>query len=248
MYDEIYVISDIQEVYTAEQIEDINKLLKGALPEGYSEFIQKFGTGYINSYLHLYCPSEILSNTQVAMASLECDFWNNTPSFTFKEQLECFVIGYTIDADYLVVHPNKKGLFLFPRHSDEIFHLGNSFVEMLHWLKDSGIYLEKQPLLFYRPDREMTILVYWDRNNQINKDKILKTMFDLVKPSKHILFDENYSNLIYRRMGADVSCDFKYGKIRIEVDKDYAIEFYDMMHHKLLELGFGLSEKYYFPE
>jgi hypothetical protein len=242
MLTEIYVESDIYKSADIQEVTDLDAQINYRLPKGYDEFITTYGSGTISDFFHILSPHGILEITESWNDTLICDFWQYTSDFTFNIQKESYILGYTIDSDLFVFHPNIEGIYCLPRHDDHIYFTGKTFYETLFWIKNSGVLVEKSSILSFRPTGETSLLRYKiDRSYNFNE--FLVALNVLGQPDK-ILNEHQCYKLFYRQWGLCIEYLPMYNDLMTTVDKKHLIIVYEIINNILTSLGFIITEKH----
>ncbi|HUE70494.1 MAG TPA: SMI1/KNR4 family protein [Pirellulaceae bacterium] len=144
MFENFAVIGDQLVLSTPAEVDTAEAELGIRFPDGYREFVTRFGEGVLGGcYIRIYPPRRILSgDNNFAEWRQRIDeywFWDAGREVLTKEQaLNSVIIGDTLDGDELIVHPsNPQRVYVLPRHSEEIYIAGDGLPAAIEWLCNS---------------------------------------------------------------------------------------------------------------
>jgi hypothetical protein len=145
MFDNVKVVGVARPVQSGE-VDAAEKALGVSFPDGYREYVQKFGRGSLGHYVRIYAPADIVrGGNSVAEWRKRIDeywFWDSGP-LKKEKALECIIIGDTFDGDELVFHPSDRNrLYVLPRNEEKSFVAGTGLIQAIEWLCGSGVLTE----------------------------------------------------------------------------------------------------------
>ena len=113
-------------------------------PDGYREFMTRFGEGALADYVRVYPPHQLLAGDNCVVEWRkrieEYWFWDDGIDVLTKEKaLESCIIADTLDGDELITHPSDPDrLYVLPRHEEMIYVAGDGLLAAIEWLLTSG--------------------------------------------------------------------------------------------------------------
>jgi hypothetical protein len=125
-------------------ISDAETRLGVRFPDGYRDFIARFGEGLLAGYVRVYPPYQLLDgDNSIAEWRKRIDeywFWEEGEAILPKHKaLECHIIADTVDGDELVAHPDEPNLlYVLPRYEGAIYVAGSGLLPAIEWLLTSG--------------------------------------------------------------------------------------------------------------
>lgn len=159
MFDQVVVIGEPLQRSTSDEVRAAEESLKIKFPEGYEEYVTRFGKGIFGgTYIRIYLPTRILSgennNDEWRERIGEYWFWDEGRDVLSKAAaIECVIIGDTWDGDELIVHPSDpEKIYILPRHSEMIYVAGHGLPEAIEWLCSSGVLTEAFDERNFEPD------------------------------------------------------------------------------------------------
>jgi hypothetical protein len=143
--DDVNIIGGPLVLSTGDEVDDAESRLGARFPEGYREFVTRFGEGVLGgTYIRIYPPRRILTGDNNVREWRERIgqywFWDEGRDVLSRERaLECVVFGDTIDGDEVAIHPSSPDTtFVFPRHSEAIYRIDGGLWPAIDWLCSSG--------------------------------------------------------------------------------------------------------------
>lgn len=142
--DDFQATSDVRYYANTALVEDAERQMGVRFPNGYGEFIARFGEGLLGGYLRVYPPHQILEGDNNVMEWRrridEYWFWDDGRDVLTKEKaLECTIVADTVDGDELATHPSEPDrLYVFPRYEETIYVAGDGLFAAIEWLLTSG--------------------------------------------------------------------------------------------------------------
>jgi hypothetical protein len=128
-------------------IVDLERKLGVKLPDGYPEYILKFGNGVLGgSLVRIYVPEKISATlTEWRERISEYWLWDDPKSAISKERaIESILIGETTIGDELIFHPSERNkLYILPRQSYGSLYVGENLLEAIEWMCSSGKLVRK---------------------------------------------------------------------------------------------------------
>lgn len=124
-------------------ISECEKTFKISFEDDYKEYILKYGEGVLGgTYIRVYLPKRIMqTNDDWVKRISEYWFWDAGKEVMTKEEaLKSVRIGDTFDGDEILFYRNEY--YILPRHSDKIYHTGETLEKTIEWLCSSGILTE----------------------------------------------------------------------------------------------------------
>jgi hypothetical protein len=127
-------------------------------PPGYKDFIVLFGEGTLSDTVRIYSPTRIRRELQqVRERWNQYYFWEAGSAVLVKAQvLASTIFADTVDGDELIVAANAdNGIYVLPRHAENIFFAGSDLSSALGWLFWGGqIYAEGIDDLYFDAIRD----------------------------------------------------------------------------------------------
>lgn len=131
---------------TDAEVDEVEKELGVTFPNGYREYVTRFGEGILGgSYVRIYPPRRILNGSNNVKEwrgrIKQYWFWDEGSNVLSKDRaLESIILGDTMDGDEIVFHPSQPDrLLILPRHHEAIFEAGKDLYQTLSWLCSSGV-------------------------------------------------------------------------------------------------------------
>jgi hypothetical protein len=137
---------------------DIRRLeteLKTPFPDGYLDFMARFGPGSFCDVLTVLSPAEVRKTRDafttygVFNAASEC--WDNFDSlFPDGDPRHIISVATSIDGDEVVFFAGKpETLWTFPRQSATIERVGRTLFEALGWYQKAGVLITASMLAYF---------------------------------------------------------------------------------------------------
>jgi hypothetical protein len=131
---------------SAKEVDDLAARLWITFPNGYREYITKFGEGTLGgSLIRIYPPRRIEKELADWRRRInKYWFWDAGRDVLPKDRaLECILIGDTTNGDEIVFHPTRpQTIFILPRDSETIFAINGDLLAAIDWICTSGKLVE----------------------------------------------------------------------------------------------------------
>jgi hypothetical protein len=133
---------------SSSDVVDAERQLGTRLPEGYRDFIARFGEGLLAGYIRVYPPHQILTGDNNVHAWRErIDeywFWDEDADVLTKDRArEGVIVADTMDGDELMMHPAQPDrLYVLPHDEEAIYVAGDGLLPAVEWLLTSGVLTE----------------------------------------------------------------------------------------------------------
>ncbi len=140
-FENVYLVTQRLNTATAQQVADAEKTLGFKFPNGYAEFVTRFGEGIYSNFVRVYMPSRIVKeHRKFQVRWNEYFFWDDGRDILAKERiLESFILADTMQGDELIFHPGQPNrLLVLPQDDGTVFEAGNGLPAAIEWLCRSG--------------------------------------------------------------------------------------------------------------
>ncbi|MGK2858877.1 MAG: SMI1/KNR4 family protein [Thermoanaerobaculia bacterium] len=134
---------------TEAEVDAVERELGTRMPQGYREYITRFGEGVLGGcYIRVYPPWRIIGPVDHFSdwrdRVKQYWFWDQSRDILSKEEAAaCYVVGDTLDGDELVVHPSHPDrIYILPRHFETIYIAAEGLLETCDWLCSAGVLTE----------------------------------------------------------------------------------------------------------
>jgi hypothetical protein len=241
--DDIYLVSH-KRIHVSE--DELQRLRSGphvTFPEDFCDFLRAFGPGEFCGCFFVFKPED-LANGQETCRRLWSEsffFERDKSSLSQAEVLDSTWVGRTLDGDEIVYRDaGKSGYFMLPRHSDVIFPVGKTLVEVLDWFQSAGV--------LYRPQKFAWFCTFKDRCRlHLTSEEFFdhKESLSLVNDAFGVTHaglddDEEFSQHFCKTISGYVHV---YGEdLDIHYDSDFDAEVTKTAHQKFIPRGFRLVE------
>jgi hypothetical protein len=147
MYED--VVADVSKLkpILSREVASAEAALGMSFPDGYREFVLKFGQGVLGgNFIRIYPPARIARDLDGWRRRIEeYWFWDRGATVAPKAKvLNGVILGDTLNGDELFFHqlaPNV--IFVLPRDSEEIFVAGEGLPAAIAWICTSGVLTER---------------------------------------------------------------------------------------------------------
>jgi len=140
-FEDVYLVTQRLNTATPEQVASAEQTLGFKFPDGYFEFVTRFGEGDYSTFVRVYMPSRIVDEHREFQDRWnEYFFWDDGRDIIRKQQvIESFIIADTLQGDELICHPTQPNrLLVLPRYHATVFEAGNGLPAAIDWLCKSG--------------------------------------------------------------------------------------------------------------
>lgn len=128
---------------TAEQVAAAESELGVRMPDGYAQYVQRFGEGALGHFVRVYLPHEVPSKTLEWRERIEQYwFWDTVEAGVEAQALQQrgIVLADSFDGDELCFDPaDPQTLFVLPRAEDVAQRVGPGFVAALEWMLSGAL-------------------------------------------------------------------------------------------------------------
>lgn len=140
-FEDIRIVGEKPVTATLKQIDNLENEFWLAFPEGYRDFMVRFGEGTIGDFLRIYPPWRIQATYREWRTRIDQYwFWEKGRKVLPKERaIECFPIGDTLNGDELVIHPSRPNrFFVLPGEAEKVFEIPGTLADAIEWICSSG--------------------------------------------------------------------------------------------------------------
>ncbi|QDT54026.1 hypothetical protein Pan44_20530 [Caulifigura coniformis] len=133
--DEISVVEGkpLQEVSVAD-VDEAERVLGVTFPEGYREYITRFGEGALSVFVRVFPPWEIANSLQEWRDRIDAYWFWGERKLSPKRAGECIRFADTLDGDEFCFHPKRPGrLYVLPREEESVSVVDGSLWDLLKW-------------------------------------------------------------------------------------------------------------------
>jgi hypothetical protein len=145
MYENVAIKGNCRPI-SQHDVQRIESQLGARFPQGYLEYVKRFGEGVLGGgFIRVYPPQRVLNDLAEWRSRIaEYWFWDQGAQVLSKARaLECFVFADTVGGDELVFHPSQPDeIFVLPRDSEGIFAIGPGLPAAIEWCCCSGVLTE----------------------------------------------------------------------------------------------------------
>jgi hypothetical protein len=146
IFDDVILISSRIQAVPVAEVEALEQHLGFALPDGYRDFITRFGEGDYCDLFRIYPPVRIREEYASYRDAWEGWyyeyegvnhwFFEGSEHILSEAQLQaCIIIGDSFDGDEIVYYPPQPDkLFVLPRHDQRIYTLKADFSDLHIWI------------------------------------------------------------------------------------------------------------------
>ncbi len=138
-FDDITINGDRPLVLVSEaDLEQLESHFWFSMPDGYRQFITRFGEGLLaESFIRIYPPWRISAELSAWRQRINRHwFWDDDIDALPKARAsECVIIGDTLNGDELVFHPSRpQRLFVLSHDSDHVLIAGANLADSIEWM------------------------------------------------------------------------------------------------------------------
>lgn len=129
-------------------MDDAERQIGTPFPQGYRDFIARYGEGLLGGFVRVYPPYQVLSGDNGVNAWRgridEYWFWDEGADLITKDRtLECVIVTDTTQGDEVIMHPSEPDrLYVLPRYDEAIYEAGFGLLSAIEWLLTSGVLTE----------------------------------------------------------------------------------------------------------
>ena len=125
----------------AASIDAAERSLGARFPDGYREYVARFGRACDSAWVYVLPPDEIVSGRRAWQRFREA-YWFWAPSsdgFDEDAAYESLLIAKTEGGDELLAHPSRPGTtWMLPRNAREVVRLDGGLLHALAWICEAG--------------------------------------------------------------------------------------------------------------
>jgi hypothetical protein len=139
----------------ANEVTRVEAELNTAFPDGYREFMTRFGRGEFCGVLGVLAPREVVKRRdelrKYGVFNEASETWENFDSlFPDGDPREIIPVAGSIDGDEVVFFRGKpEVLWSFPRQDRTIYKIGRTFLEALAWYQKAGVVIGKSAFAYF---------------------------------------------------------------------------------------------------
>ena len=147
-FGDLYLVTPDLSTFDAADVARLERELGSPMPSGYAEYMQRLGTGSLNSFVHVWPPDKILADLAEFRSWVEVWSWDEPESEVDPQRaLESFPIGDTHDGDLLCFHPDDpETVIVLPRHHEIAYRAGPGLGGALEWIFASDKLIRPEPI------------------------------------------------------------------------------------------------------
>jgi hypothetical protein len=146
MYENVVADFSTLKPVLSDEVASAEAALGISFPEGYREFVLKFGEGVLGGdFIRIYPPARIVRDLDGWRRRIdEYWFWDQGATVAPKAKvLDGVIIADTLNGDELFFHQSAPNtIYVLPRDSEEIFVAGLGLPAAIEWLCTSGVLTE----------------------------------------------------------------------------------------------------------
>lgn len=170
VFDDVYLVNKQLEPVQEAENQELELKLGITLPDGYKQFMTRFGEGIYCYFFRIYPPEIILRQYEEVREWWAESFYTDKEGnkrWLFEEsddtmnpeQLqESFIIGDSIDGDQIVYYPpTPEYIYILPRQSYTIAQLKSDFSDLHHWDEDIPLFKSFESWVTKREVRKYAI-------------------------------------------------------------------------------------------
>lgn len=125
----------------AEELDQAERALGARLPEGYRDYVSRFGEALDTLLLRVYPPARVVTDLASWRTRIDA-YWLWAPAsdaFGPDEASRSVVLADTLNGDELLFFPERPDRFyVLPRDHDSVAMLRGSFAQACAWIIESG--------------------------------------------------------------------------------------------------------------
>jgi hypothetical protein len=226
MFEDVYLVDTQLSLINPTAILDAENKLSVTLPRGYHSFLTTLGHGTFCDQVYVFLPSEIEEKTMELRKTLrDYFFWDRGINVLGKSQIEqSLLIARSLDGDELIYHPDSEhGVYVLPRHDDNIYWLSPDFDDPVEWHADSGSPMPEPPFRYFEPAQARTwIELFTTRTDHQMADVATAINESLISDSEmRSIIEDSYQLHFHQAVGSRVQLSTSYGDDRIRIRIDY---------------------------
>jgi hypothetical protein len=129
----------------ASVVDDAERALDARFPDGYREYVTRFGEAVDSGFLRVYPPARVVRELSEWRLRIDAYwFWAPARDGAGRElgqdqAYESIPIADTMNGDELIFHPARPGgLFVLPRHIHEVAFVAGGFTEAIAWMTEAS--------------------------------------------------------------------------------------------------------------
>jgi hypothetical protein len=246
-FEDIYLVSDRTAPITKDEIRLAQDFLGTAFPDGYEEFMLRFGEGDFSGYFRPYPPNRIVKELSSNREHLSNDFWDDGElRVSLRQREQLVVFADTIDSDCFAFSPAKPSdIYLFPRQDTKVFQPGKSFLDVLNWVSSAGKTVQPFKCFFFQPWNDGASLRLKRSGRDFSLDEMMAIFQNLGSPDYAAVDKEARTiDFFLRNYGAHLSYLLmdRYAQFIIGFDSKSADEFLPLLTAALCGKSFTISE------
>lgn len=111
-----------------------------ALPEGYSNYVTRFGEADDSGAVRVYRPTHVLEHRGWWRRRIDAYwFWAAAADgFDQDAAYESYVLADTFEGDEILWHPERAGFYVLPRNHDQVIARAMNFESVVAWAVSAG--------------------------------------------------------------------------------------------------------------
>lgn len=188
LLEDIYVVNKPQPIEQAD-LAQLARVMGNNLPKGYEDFLGNLGVGYVNNWLRIYHPSEIMDNYVDFQQRLEEFYlWEEEP-IPKERAIASIFLADTMNGDELYFYPLDQDFHILPRNLDVGIKMLGDFLEVIRWICLSGELIEATDKLYFESHNDTSEQAYIDFDET-------KAIIDINQLEKELLALGNYDNYL----------------------------------------------------
>jgi hypothetical protein len=245
--DDIYIVSNKLVPVSPTQFDRARVALGTEFPQGFVQFMLKFGKGDLSGYLRPYDPDRITGELASNREWFAKDFWEDGElRLTPEERANLIPFADTIDSDAFAFLPGApEKIFVLPRQDNRLFETGPTFLKLLNWVANSGELVRPFELGFFQPWNDNASIRLDNPSHNYDLDQ-MKAIFESIGAPDNVVLGEEEESIDFfiRKYGAHINYLLldEYTQFIVSFDYEAAQEFLLLLTRALAGKGFRITE------
>jgi hypothetical protein len=241
----MYIVSRTLKGVSQREIDIAERKLGSKLPPTFTRFLLKYGEGSISGYIRPNSPRTIPKESKKCAEYIDDSYLEKLDiSRDYARQL--VMVADTIDGDMVFFHPEAVTTYLlFPRHHLEAFRINGTFDQLLTWIGEKGVIVQKFGGYYFQPWNDFCTLRFSGAFLSIED---AKAQFRSVARESFLIETEDCIDYFIEEFGAHLQYlemrDKSYTQFIIHFDKACEKVFVPQLEAALARRAFSVTESH----
>jgi len=157
--DDVHVADGQQKPVTAADVDETERVLGLKFPDGYRQYITRFGEGTLAVFVRVYAPWRV-ANQLLEWRERISTYWfweESERKLSQKRASQCVCFADTLNGDEFCFHPSRPDrVYVLPRDEERAFVVDGTLWDVLEWACTSGKLADDVEGWEFKPFKEST--------------------------------------------------------------------------------------------